>query len=131
MPRARLKKRNMCHYCGIRPGTTTDHIVPRAFSGPDSITNFVSSCETCNLEKGAKWPTCTCPKCLNAVDNFLAVSARKEKALHRLASQKKELESGINAMHARIRRLTKYKNDLEALQETIRLHVPQEFEETP
>lgn len=97
MGRARLPRsaRLLCHYCNERPGVTTDHIVPRAFGGPDAFWNFVPSCPTCNLEKGSTWPTCPCDKCVDAVDRFLADDKRKQRVVHKLQAQADSLTAGI------------------------------------
>lgn len=43
-----------CAYCGIRPGTTTDHVLPLVRGGRDEPGNVVPACKTCNCSKGAK-----------------------------------------------------------------------------
>lgn len=50
--RSKIKK--MCAYCGIRPGTTRDHVVPVAlFPKPlPSVMVTVGSCQECNQAKG-------------------------------------------------------------------------------
>jgi hypothetical protein len=55
LPQPKLQFRSMpklCAYCGKRPGTTRDHVVPRGVFDPnpeDSI--IVRGCEPCNREK--------------------------------------------------------------------------------
>lgn len=115
MTRARLPIKHVCHYCGVRPGTTIDHIVPRAFGGPDAMWNYVSSCESCNLSKAASWPTCLCGICTAAVDRFLSDPARRERALKRIAEQRDEMNKGIFALLTRVRRLKKHRNAHTAL----------------
>lgn len=57
-----------CHYCGTRDGGfSRDHIVPKARGGQDREWNIVLACKKCNVEKGNKWPTCTCSVCKAAV----------------------------------------------------------------
>lgn len=47
----------VCHYCGAHPPTVLlhlDHIVAVASGGGNEMDNLVTSCEPCNLGKGAK-----------------------------------------------------------------------------
>lgn len=47
----------ICQYCGAHPPQAIlhlDHIVPVAEGGPDDGDNLVTSCEGCNLGKGAR-----------------------------------------------------------------------------
>lgn len=116
MGRARLPQgRNLCHYCEVRPGITTDHIVPRALGGPDAIWNYVSSCPTCNLDKGATWPTCACDKCTSAVARFLSIPGKRQRVLDRLVDQATELTDGIEALRERQNKLRRHRNKLNAL----------------
>jgi hypothetical protein len=105
----------LCHYCGVRPGTTTDHIVPRAFGGPDAIWNYVPSCATCNAEKGPSWPDHDCDKCNAAVARFLSDDKRKAKALARILAQTDEMTTGINALAERTRKLRRTRTKLHLL----------------
>lgn len=109
MTRARLPVKHICHYCGVRAGTTIDHVVPRAFGGPDARWNYVSSCEPCNLDKAATWPICPCDFCRAAVDRFLSDDSRREKALRRLADQSHEMTKGIDAMLDRVAKLQRHR----------------------
>lgn len=46
-----------CQYCGAHPPQAVlhvDHIVPVAEGGPTDIDNLATSCESCNLGKGAR-----------------------------------------------------------------------------
>jgi hypothetical protein len=129
MPRARLKERLLCHYCGVNPGITTDHIVPRAFSGPDAMWNYVSSCEQCNLDKAASWPTCSCSVCQGAIARFLADPAKRERAMERLAGQISEMNDGILAMHERIAKLSGFRSNLVLLHMQISAHREEVFTE--
>jgi len=46
-----------CQYCGAHPPSVIlhiDHIQPLAFDGSNDIDNLVTSCEPCNLGKGAR-----------------------------------------------------------------------------
>jgi 5-methylcytosine-specific restriction endonuclease McrA len=60
-----LTKRNVlrrdggvCQYCGRRGAVmTTDHVIPRALSGPDTWENLVCACSECNSRKGHLTPT--------------------------------------------------------------------------
>ena len=116
MGRARLPQgRNVCHYCEVRPGITTDHIVPRALGGPDAIWNYVSSCPTCNLEKGSSWPTCACDKCSAAVRRFISIPGKREKVLDRLTEQAEELSDGIEALRERANKLRRHRNKINSL----------------
>jgi hypothetical protein len=68
-----------CHYCAILLEVgqgTFDHIVPLSKGGPNSLTNIVRCCLTCNREKFTKSPgelvihrdrvvTCARPGCGN------------------------------------------------------------------
>jgi 5-methylcytosine-specific restriction endonuclease McrA len=45
-----------CQYCGTTKRLTIDHIVPRSKGGGSSWDNVVTSCEPCNLRKGACLP---------------------------------------------------------------------------
>lgn len=55
------REKGICHYCGcvvnpvFRLGIEghMDHMIPLAFGGTNDPTNFVLSCATCNLKKGA------------------------------------------------------------------------------
>jgi hypothetical protein len=54
-----LRDEHTCQYCGRR-GTARelnlDHVVPRSRGGPSTWENLVTSCRTCNLEKGRHLP---------------------------------------------------------------------------
>lgn len=130
MPRARLKQRSICHYCKVRPGTTTDHVVPRAFGGPDARWNYVSSCPTCNLAKAASWPDENhCDFCRAAVARFLTDEVKREKALVRISSQISELDDGIFSMQNRIERLSTFRRRLLSLHENIAARLPEVTDE--
>jgi hypothetical protein len=62
-----------CHYCGVMPGITRDHIVPKSRRGSSREYNIVSACVSCNGSKRDKMPTCRCPKCTVAVDRWLTI----------------------------------------------------------
>lgn len=55
-----LKQRRSaaCYYCGstLYAGSTMekDHVVPKAHGGPDTDSNIVDSCRSCNQSKGAR-----------------------------------------------------------------------------
>lgn len=119
MGRARLKEKGICHYCNKRFGTTIDHIVPRAFGGPDAMWNYVPSCEPCNLKKGSDWPSCPCDYCVAAVTRFLSSPERRERTLVRLAQQGDELSDGIVALNRRAKELGTRRRDLRFLYATI------------
>lgn len=59
--------RPYCHYCGAPKANTRDHIVPRAWGGPDEGFNIVPACGPCNTRKADSLPTCPCEKCLAAM----------------------------------------------------------------
>lgn len=42
-----------CAYCG-KPGTTIDHVLPRALGGQNSYENCVTACLSCNSKKASK-----------------------------------------------------------------------------
>jgi 5-methylcytosine-specific restriction endonuclease McrA len=44
--------RKECAYCGATERLTWDHLIPRARGGPDTISNQVPACATCNSSKG-------------------------------------------------------------------------------
>jgi hypothetical protein len=51
------RDRFTCSYCGKTPPDVllqVDHITPRAAGGTDDITNLTTSCQECNLGKGAR-----------------------------------------------------------------------------
>lgn len=54
-----LRDEHTCQYCGRR-GTprelNLDHVVPRSRGGPSTWENLVTSCRSCNLEKGGDLP---------------------------------------------------------------------------
>lgn len=100
--------------------------MPRAFGGPDSRYNYVSSCALCNLEKAASWPTCPCDYCQTAIKRFLSDPDRRAKAMARLSAQTNEMTDGINAMATRIRRLRRHRNKLNSLYLKIANHEPEE-----
>jgi hypothetical protein len=128
MPRAKHVERGrlLCHYCNIRSGTTTDHIVPRAFGGPDAAWNYVASCPECNAAKGPNWPTCDCDKCQGAIARFLADAKKRAKALNRLGEQSDELDKGITATERRVLDLRARKGRIDSLRTQIRKHKPTE-----
>lgn len=46
-----------CHYCGAKPPAVllhVDHITPVAAGGDNSMDNLITSCDSCNLGKGAR-----------------------------------------------------------------------------
>lgn len=48
-----------CQYCGVRQSPTKltiDHVVPRARGGKTEWTNVVTSCLSCNADKGDRTP---------------------------------------------------------------------------
>ncbi len=48
-----------CQYCGTRVSMTTgtrDHVLPRSRKGPDTITNVVTACRSCNVRKDNRTP---------------------------------------------------------------------------
>lgn len=46
-----------CQYCGSTRHLTIDHIIPRSRGGKTSWENVVTSCEPCNVRKGAYLPS--------------------------------------------------------------------------
>ncbi len=44
--------RKACAYCGSGEELTWDHLVPTSRGGPDTISNYVPACSTCNSSKG-------------------------------------------------------------------------------
>lgn len=53
---ARLVNRHggLCAYCGERPWTDVDHVIPLARGGRNTIGNVLPACGLCNGAKGAK-----------------------------------------------------------------------------
>lgn len=48
-----------CQYCGARISLRTgtrDHVIPSSRGGPDTLSNVVAACLSCNLAKGARTP---------------------------------------------------------------------------
>lgn len=45
-----------CAYCGTRPGSTIDHVMPRSRGGQHAWTNTVASCSRCNARKANRTP---------------------------------------------------------------------------
>ena len=43
-----------CAYCGSDTDLTMDHVVPRSAGGHSHWENIVTSCMTCNVEKGSQ-----------------------------------------------------------------------------
>ena len=74
-----------CHYCRERPGTTDDHIVPRARVIALSLKleydvvfldNKVWACEPCNAAKADRYPPpCDCPVCSEALAYYERLQA--------------------------------------------------------
>src|SRR5688572_21709891 len=46
-----MDKVELCHYCNVNPGTTRDHIIPRALGGGGERWNLVPACASCNHTK--------------------------------------------------------------------------------
>ena len=79
-----IKRDNgVCHYCKqptkktspyANPrGTdaTREHIVPRAFGGPNTIDNFVLACASCNHRRGNFLFFCECRDCTEKILDFI------------------------------------------------------------
>lgn len=43
-----------CIYCGTEEDTTFDHLIPLSKGGPDTISNQVPACRSCNSSKGSR-----------------------------------------------------------------------------
>lgn len=50
----KLRRGDVCAYCGLAGRTASDHILPKSRGGPDSGDNIVRSCRSCNSRKGSK-----------------------------------------------------------------------------
>lgn len=65
----------LCHYCGMLPGTTTDHIVPRSLLPRAErmlgkvTSNSVKACQPCNGRKSSFRVDC-CETCLAAWERW-------------------------------------------------------------
>jgi 5-methylcytosine-specific restriction endonuclease McrA len=55
---ARARKVKTCYYCGsdFRETPHIDHVIPLAGGGKHELSNLCTSCDACNLAKGAKQP---------------------------------------------------------------------------
>lgn len=49
---ALLADNPVCYWCGKRPATTGDHLVPRSLGGTNDPDNYVPACSTCNYGRG-------------------------------------------------------------------------------
>lgn len=47
------KHGKMCFFCGLREGTTLDHVIPESQGGKFDEDNLVPACEVCNQAKGS------------------------------------------------------------------------------
>lgn len=47
----------MCHWCGVRPATTADHLIETDRGGTNDKTNLVPSCKSCNSRRGQEYQT--------------------------------------------------------------------------
>lgn len=71
---------NACHYCGEQTNRTAghalqatiEHVVPRAFGGPNNLTNYVLACSACNNERGSQLFFCACEFCGPLITDALA-----------------------------------------------------------
>jgi 5-methylcytosine-specific restriction endonuclease McrA len=48
-----------CQYCGVKVTMATgtrDHVIPRSRGGPDTLTNVVTACRSCNVSKDDRTP---------------------------------------------------------------------------
>jgi hypothetical protein len=71
-----------CQYCGATPlqtGLQVDHIVPVAEGGDNGINNLITSCQPCNIGKGAS-PLTVVPKSLS--QRAKDVAEREEQIRH-------------------------------------------------
>jgi hypothetical protein len=103
-----------CHYCGMRPGTTNDHIVPRVLGGPGSFWNYVAACSPCNSAKTDLWPTCECEKCSAAVRRFMENPAWVRKAKRVLARRRDTVQHNIDMIEKiRLRELRRQRDGLQ------------------
>lgn len=68
----------VCHYCDRQTDTndpnrypTKDHIVPKAFGGPNSMDNYVLACRKCNNDRGTSLFYCDCRDCREKIYDAL------------------------------------------------------------
>ena len=47
-----VEGRKACIYCGSSSNLSWDHLIPRSLGGPDTISNQVPACTSCNSSKG-------------------------------------------------------------------------------
>lgn len=54
---AKTMKQQPCHYCGVVPAGTIDHVVPFCEGGKTSPENCVPACDPCNQARkpGSQW----------------------------------------------------------------------------
>lgn len=95
----------ICHYCGKRPSTTIDHIVPKSMGGTMYLWNIQPACSPCNHAKADNWPTCECEKCQAAVVRHLAWPEKAARTFEALAIQREHTEENIAGMYDAIERM--------------------------
>jgi hypothetical protein len=94
-----------CHYCGKRPGTTLDHIVPKSMGGTLYLWNIQPACQPCNHAKADDWPTCKCDKCQAAILRHLSWADKAAQTFEALAIQRRHTEENIESLYQTIARL--------------------------
>lgn len=52
-----LADKPVCHWCGVRPATTADHVLESDRGGGNEITNLVAACKPCNSRRGQEYQT--------------------------------------------------------------------------
>lgn len=95
-----------CQYCGATPPGVmlhVDHIHPVSLGGTNAIDNLITSCEPCNLGKGAASLT-SIPESIGHKAEVLAEKMAQVKAFNRLIKAKeKQAEKVVDEVEAAFR----------------------------
>lgn len=81
-----------CHYCkdmcsnkGSKRATR-EHVVPKAYGGPNHVDNYVLACSDCNSKRGTAMFYCKCDFCSSIIEKFLSDSGNVEDLFTRLVT---------------------------------------------
>ena len=92
------RDQHLCLYCGqeYKPHELTrDHVVPLSQQGPDTWTNVVTACKTCNQKKGGRRPE-------QAGMRLLAVPFVPSHAEYLILSNRKILADQMDFLHRHV-----------------------------